>query len=236
MLPKALLSHHSDFFRRACNSEFKEGIENRVYLPQDDPVEFDQFIEWMFLRKVKKFPSYRTIHLEVCAYIFADKIVADKYANYIMRLMHRRVAEMDRYGPDCFSIGFDTIKMVMDNTLKGSPLRSFFSDVLVKYWWKKRIIKRKPNEKSLWNQLFREDEDLRNHLIYNLGNDKTKEATYSLEKYLIPKKERHSGATTPPDAVSHDGSFRNYEEWGEPAFLGPDWFSDKCLQCQKPYV
>lgn len=52
MLPKGLLSHHSEFFRAALEHDFKEGIERKVTLPEDDPRDFEIFVYWLHFQAV----------------------------------------------------------------------------------------------------------------------------------------------------------------------------------------
>lgn len=45
-----LLSGISDFFRSAFNSGFKESLEDRLTMPEDDPHAFELFIRWLYIR------------------------------------------------------------------------------------------------------------------------------------------------------------------------------------------
>jgi hypothetical protein len=47
-LPKRLISHYSPFLAAACVRDFKERHENRIQLPDEDPVVFALFVEWMY--------------------------------------------------------------------------------------------------------------------------------------------------------------------------------------------
>lgn len=49
-LHENLLSSTSDFFRSAFNSGFRESIEDRLTLPEDDPQAFELFVRWMYAR------------------------------------------------------------------------------------------------------------------------------------------------------------------------------------------
>jgi hypothetical protein len=47
-IPKRLLSHHSAFFRAACNGLFKEGVENRIMFEHCEPGTFEVFVQWIY--------------------------------------------------------------------------------------------------------------------------------------------------------------------------------------------
>lgn len=45
-----LLSGISDFFRSAFNSGFKESLEDKLTMPEDDPHSFELFVRWLYIR------------------------------------------------------------------------------------------------------------------------------------------------------------------------------------------
>jgi BTB/POZ domain len=45
---KNLVCETSPFFRGACNSLFKEGLNDVIYLPEQDPEAFDIFMDWVY--------------------------------------------------------------------------------------------------------------------------------------------------------------------------------------------
>ncbi|KAH3957086.1 hypothetical protein HBI73_135200 [Parastagonospora nodorum] len=49
-LPKRLISYYSPFLKAACLRDFKERRENQIELPNDDPVVFALFVEWIYYR------------------------------------------------------------------------------------------------------------------------------------------------------------------------------------------
>lgn len=49
-LHENLLSSASDFFRSAFNSGFREALEDRLTLPEDDPQAFELFVRWLYAR------------------------------------------------------------------------------------------------------------------------------------------------------------------------------------------
>lgn len=53
-LHENLLSATSDFFRAAFNSGFKESLEDRLLLPEDDPHAFELFVRWIYARALQR--------------------------------------------------------------------------------------------------------------------------------------------------------------------------------------
>lgn len=51
-LHENLLSGVSDFFKSAFNSGFKESVEGRITMPEDDPHAFELFVRWLYIRAV----------------------------------------------------------------------------------------------------------------------------------------------------------------------------------------
>jgi hypothetical protein len=49
---KALLEHHSDYFRSALRKCWKEGEEGQVILDDLQPAAFDVFVDWLYTKKV----------------------------------------------------------------------------------------------------------------------------------------------------------------------------------------
>lgn len=49
-LHENLLSGVSDFFRSAFNSGFKESVEGKITMPEDDPQAFELFVRWLYMR------------------------------------------------------------------------------------------------------------------------------------------------------------------------------------------
>lgn len=52
-LHENLLSATSDFFKAAFNSGFKESLEDRILLPEDDPHAFELFVRWLYVRALQ---------------------------------------------------------------------------------------------------------------------------------------------------------------------------------------
>lgn len=63
-LHENLLSATSDFFRAAFNSGFKESLEDRLSLPEDDPHAFELFVRWLYARALQGMTGAPEINAE----------------------------------------------------------------------------------------------------------------------------------------------------------------------------
>lgn len=63
-LHENLLSATSDFFRAAFNSGFKESLEDRLLLPEDDPHAFELFVRWLYARALQGLTGAPEINAE----------------------------------------------------------------------------------------------------------------------------------------------------------------------------
>ncbi|KAF5876314.1 putative btb poz domain containing protein [Botrytis fragariae] len=82
---KTLIRSTCDFFDKAFNGRFKEGIENKMLLPEDDPEVFEIFVNWMYsehLRGGSKEPM-----LIINIWIFAQKCQAITLKNCAMNAL-----------------------------------------------------------------------------------------------------------------------------------------------------
>ena len=77
---KDLLCETSKFFRAALLGKFKEGLEQTVPLPEDDPKVFDQFVNWLYTGKTTLTLNDTNLDL----FILADKIDAARLKNDIV--------------------------------------------------------------------------------------------------------------------------------------------------------
>ncbi|KAF2133503.1 hypothetical protein P153DRAFT_274054, partial [Dothidotthia symphoricarpi CBS 119687] len=91
-IPKALLSHHSEFFRKACNETFKEGFENKIVLPDCEPRMFQIFVQWIYFDTLPEILSmgmmdnvWRVFHL----WVLGDRILAKEFKNMVMEKIYK---------------------------------------------------------------------------------------------------------------------------------------------------
>ena len=95
---KALLLHHSDYFRKALQQCWKEGEERRVIIDDFEEPAFDVFVEWLYAGNIPQFAedwlqrepqeerarySCRMNLLRLKAYVVADRLGAEKFLNDI---------------------------------------------------------------------------------------------------------------------------------------------------------
>ncbi|TVY32187.1 hypothetical protein LOCC1_G008823 [Lachnellula occidentalis] len=74
---KDLICNRSDFFSKAFNGPFKEGVDGKMHLPEDDPQAFSAVVAWMYRDQLPLFPTEQ----------FKDDIVGcDMYINLLLPL------------------------------------------------------------------------------------------------------------------------------------------------------
>ena len=132
---KGVLVHYSDYFRNALKGCWKEGQDNIIELPDDDPEVFRVFQYWLFSRRlyheettladkqdVEEVPlSYGHI---VNIFLFADRRGIKELANEALDSLRAKVCQKWEHSADYF-------QTIYENTLKGSPLRRFVVDYLI---------------------------------------------------------------------------------------------------------
>ncbi|KAK8164022.1 hypothetical protein IWX90DRAFT_435785 [Phyllosticta citrichinensis] len=115
-----LISHHSSWFRSACEgtgSRDADGTTHTIRLPEDDPEVFEAVLTWVYTRKFsEKLDAFQLkSRFLYKIYIFADK-------RGVPALKVRVIdALFDKNG----SLHYDSIKYVYENTRRGSGLRKF---------------------------------------------------------------------------------------------------------------
>lgn len=51
-MPKSILTRSSDFFKKCCSSDWKEGYENKVSLPEVDSSAFQSYLQWLYVKEL----------------------------------------------------------------------------------------------------------------------------------------------------------------------------------------
>lgn len=107
-LHENLLSGISDFFKSAFNSGFKESLEDKLAMPEDDPSSFELFVRWVYIRTLtpaavsnstlaanvllgKDFtagPSTACIQDYLRLYILASKLLVEELENACVDMAH----------------------------------------------------------------------------------------------------------------------------------------------------
>ncbi|OCL01414.1 hypothetical protein AOQ84DRAFT_403051 [Glonium stellatum] len=170
VLPKALLSYHSFFFRAACEHDFKERLENRVTLPEDIPEIFGLFVQWMYSEDcdIIKHCNYEDgVYNGVRAWVLGDKLRVRGFKNFALRQLHKLLIPLDGNEPLCHIEPIE-IRYAYNNTLPESELQRFFLLATAAYWdcghdKIKYLIKSED-----WEDLWEEHRDFRNDLLRNL--------------------------------------------------------------------
>lgn len=136
MLPKALLSHHSEFFRAALEHNFKEGIERKVTLLEDDPRDFEMFVYWLhfqglpidFLLVAADRMKVDDAWLGFRLWVLGDKLLAPEFQNLIMHSIYS-------FHDSGFNLIFpEEVDYCFSNTHPSSPLYRFVMDFTVSQW------------------------------------------------------------------------------------------------------
>ncbi|TGO12207.1 hypothetical protein BTUL_0092g00070 [Botrytis tulipae] len=117
---KTLIRSTCDFFERAFNGKFKEGIENKMYLPEDDPEIFDIFVNWMYSGHLKG--GLREPILIIDIWIFAQKCQAITLKNCAMNALQDAPGDQ-RIGR--FPLSNSEVTHIYEHTTWGDELRVF---------------------------------------------------------------------------------------------------------------
>jgi BTB/POZ domain len=129
---KNLVCNISPFFRGACSSLFREGVNDVVCLPEQDPEAFDIFLEWMYTGRIGSRPhppnkesaaeSEAWWILVTKLYLLAHYLQSTSFGNEVIDLIGRSVARKQvRKNPQS-----DTIHLVYNSTVDGCGLRKLF--------------------------------------------------------------------------------------------------------------
>jgi hypothetical protein len=190
-IPKALLSHHSEFFRVACNGPFKEGLENKIILSDINSEAFQDFVHWMYFGNLPRFlGAYiqfgdSMLYSGWTLWIFGDRILAGEFKNTVMRDIHSAHTEPC---DDRACVYADEARYIWSSTVRGSLLRVFFLDAMAQTCADYSDMEAFEEE---WDAAFIEHPDLCRDFTYVFARKaKAKESRMLLapvEKYLDAK-------------------------------------------------
>ncbi|KAI9703013.1 MAG: hypothetical protein M1820_006004 [Bogoriella megaspora] len=122
-LPKELLSHHSEYFKKACNEGFAEEKEKRIHLKQENPATFEFFVQYMYSgaytwRDSDEMDISGNLMLEEFdAWIMGDFLQANNFKNLAMK-------HLISYHEETL-VRPEALSRVYDNTMQRSLLRKF---------------------------------------------------------------------------------------------------------------
>ncbi|CAN9083767.1 unnamed protein product [Alternaria sp. RS040] len=186
VIPKALLSHHSEFFRAACNGRFKEGIENKITLHDCWPEVFEGFVQWLYFATLPvEYLMSGDVYISFHLWVLGDRLLATDFKNAAMRNIHEA-----RYLYQMGAVAPQEVKYTWRHTSDKSALRRWVLD-FVSLDWKEHCESYGQLESM---DLFREIPDFGSNLLLRLG---TKKAELKIEKYL---EETEKTAHNEPDA------------------------------------
>ncbi|KAF2712685.1 hypothetical protein K504DRAFT_489061 [Pleomassaria siparia CBS 279.74] len=182
-LPKALLSHHSGFFRAACNQPFKEGLENTITLSDVDPKVFEVFVQWLYH---DRFPcDFATIGCDLQlrvwpgfqTWILGDKFMAKEFQDCSMRWIWEYHAP---HGDEGVAVILpEEAQYCYENTLPKSKLRKFVSDSLCQSWGDSAYA----CDKLGWESVFVDHMELALDVLFHSGGY-ARRTVKSVESYF----------------------------------------------------
>jgi BTB/POZ domain len=129
---KNLVCSISPFFRGACNSLFKEGLNSEICLPEQDPEAFDIFLEWVYTRRIRFSPhppnedsaaeSNAWWILVTEMYLLAHYLQVTSFGNEVIDLIGRSITRKEVLrNPQS-----DAIHLVYNSTVDRCGLRNLF--------------------------------------------------------------------------------------------------------------
>lgn len=125
---KTIISSKSKFFRAALERSFKEGVENQVRLPEEDPELFSHYLSWVYGNNSMQLyhGDDKTYANKLChLWLLAGKLGSEKLENLIIDMICR--CAMEYSGP--FLPNIEVINLIWDTTQCHSGLRQFPVDV-----------------------------------------------------------------------------------------------------------
>jgi len=137
-IPRALLSHHSEYFQRSLNGQFREASENQIHLTEDDPKTFILVLEWLYKGTLNilddrchgaedRLVALRAICHTLCElYCLADKLLIHPIQDYAFTQLERAL----RFAGNDFPMTQETIMDVYKNTHEDSALRKWVLEKL----------------------------------------------------------------------------------------------------------
>lgn len=166
-LPKRLISHYSPFLAAACLRDFKERRENRIQLPDDDPVVFALFVEWMYYGEYAIAPlllpvnaGSDSISIHAKCWVLSDKLLCTEFKNHAMSRLYAQ------HSANIFSRAVSTldVQYACDNSAEDSKLRKLYVDFVATNFEKEDRVQGTVDE---WDQLLSSYADMRRLLLHS---------------------------------------------------------------------
>lgn len=121
IIHKDLLVFYSDYFRGAFNSSFKEAVESKLTLPDEQVDVFNVFNKFIYTRQLCDEDVDLTWQLIIEVWLFGDKHIIPALQNKVMDTYIAMNAKSK-------TIPVGQLQTIYDNTLHGSPLRRIVVD------------------------------------------------------------------------------------------------------------
>lgn len=145
-IPKSLLSEQSSFFRVACKGPWKEGRENRITLPEDDPRIFASFVDFMrsnIYSVNTQAVGFQFVLFNAMAWVLGDKLGAFAFRDAALRKLHCSFycnARIQGSHANISPISATDIDYVCTHTLPHSNLRALFFDAVAAHWTQVDVV------------------------------------------------------------------------------------------------
>ncbi|KAK0515174.1 hypothetical protein JMJ35_002553 [Cladonia borealis] len=175
-LPETLLKSKSEFFTKALEGGFTEGISKIITLPEENPDIFKYFVEWLYIGDDQLVvPDSDTF---VCLWTLGDRLVCPLLQDGMM--CDLIACHSDYY------MGEGTLKQIYDGSTRGSKLRQFAVDQCL-FDVRKRYAQ--GNEK-LWSysRFVKDNEDFAQQLAEAtilLGDGNPRDPLHDKSPYLL---------------------------------------------------
>jgi hypothetical protein len=199
-----LLCSSSAFFRKALKGDFKEGVDNVVPMPDDEPEIFLEFLNWLYDRKY--FDGVLLVFVDMLRWcklwILADKLDVPALQNFAMESIFRKFESYDGR-----SLPASTFNHVYQNSVPHSPLR----EVLVQFAVRKMDLKFYDENVSAFEVDFLEDL-CRGYMLLNLG-ELVDDDMFVAQDFLTPEPTKKDADI--PQFNFGDGAMVEPSNWPE---------------------
>jgi hypothetical protein len=184
-LPKGLISYHSPLLEAACSRDFKERHENRITLPDEDPIVFALFVEWMYYGDYGIAPlslppadSLQITNLDAQCWVLGDKLLCTDFKNHAMRRLYAgyTVAIFNRV------VTTNDMHYVCSNSGEHSKLRQIYVALVATHFSDSSRVHGNAEE---WDSLVLKYADLRSLILQSFRQStKCQDLLKSQEYYL----------------------------------------------------
>ena len=126
----SVISQTSDFFKAALKKEWAEGQERIIKLPEDDPVIFETYVQWLYTGTIfcKTREEYHNYNLLADLYIQGEKLIDTFFQDAVVNAIVAATRSYDVDGSRSWP-GERTVNIIYENTTEGSPARKLMLDI-----------------------------------------------------------------------------------------------------------